>query len=136
MPQPPKSKAPLLLSYACPLKWESLGGEGAVRDCSRCSCRVENITNYNDDQLRELLAKVDSGQPTCVAFIRPERTGYQYDRSKNPIASLRTEDISIKQDAANAFNGKTSRLTVSSLSFALAATVSLSYLPATDSLSV
>ena len=65
-------KAPLLLSYPCPIKWESMDGDNAVRSCTQCACKVQNITGYSEAQVQDLLARVDGGEQICVAFTVPK----------------------------------------------------------------
>ncbi len=65
-------KAPILLSFSCPVKLQEMEGDDLERMCSLCSCKVQNISDYTPEQITDLQERVDAGENICVSFIRPE----------------------------------------------------------------
>jgi len=78
-------KAPMLLSFSCPVKLQDMEGDDQVRKCDRCSCSVQNITDYSLEQLEDLQQRVDAGEKLCVSFSRPVAPAAQSPLSRPVI---------------------------------------------------
>lgn len=128
--------APLLLSYSCSQKWELMTGDESVRNCAQCSCKVQNISDYSPLQIAQLLEKVDAGEEICVAFGAP--VGASVDKaialSAKSAAVFYPPTVITFEDAAK-LQARTTGFRVKKFSVAVAASVSLSCLPPTESLS-
>jgi len=80
-----KTKAPVLLSFSCPVKLQDMEGDDQVRKCERCSCTVQNITDYSRRQLEDLQQRVDAGEKLCVSFRSPVAPAAQSSLSRPVI---------------------------------------------------
>lgn len=54
------------LSIECPVRWESLRGEGTTRFCEICETDVVDLSSCTREQAREVLSRPRA----CVRFIR------------------------------------------------------------------
>ena len=120
-----QSKAPLLLSFSCPVKWESMEGDENSRNCDRCACKVQNIDAYTKAEIEELLVKIDCGERICVSFALPKT-----------LASVKAPTESIQNWLGPSYghpavptNGHSSLFSpgLTKFSIALAASISLAY---------
>ena len=129
--------APLILSYSCSQKWELMAGDVSVRNCAQCSSNVQNISDCTPLQIEQLLEKVDAGEEICVAFRAP--VGASIDNPITLDARSSTEfypSTAPSLDRAAKILAMTTTLPVKKFSVAVAASISLSCLPPTESLSV
>jgi hypothetical protein len=116
-----KTKAPLLLSFSCQADWDLMKGSDGVRQCEQCSCKVQDISEYSETQIGDLLARVDAGEEICVAFKIERANEKPLFRLKTPLPDFYS--ISEKTQSP-AF--QTRRL--AQFSFAVATTISLIYI--------
>ena len=128
--------APLLLSYSCSQKWELMTGDESVRNCAQCSCKVQNISDYSPLQIAQLLEKVDAGEEICVAFRAPIRASANMPITPVTKASIKLySTMAPSNERAGRILARTATSPVKKFSVAVAASVSLSCLPPTESLS-
>lgn len=85
----------LVLSYPCPINWESMEGDERERFCKKCSKNVFNITDMSKAEANKFLQeRTDTG--LCVQFyLRPDGT-IKTDNCPRIIRPLR--------DTANSIN--------------------------------
>jgi len=74
-------KAPILLSFSCPVKVQEMEGDDQARMCSRCECSVQNVSDYDSEQLDALQGRIDAGDKICVSF--------RQQRPMRPLSSRR-----------------------------------------------
>ncbi len=55
-------------------------GDANNRNCEKCSCKVQNISDYSEAQVNELLARVDAGDNICVSFRFPKMNSNETSR--------------------------------------------------------
>lgn len=67
------------LSFACPMSWEAMPGTDKERSCAKCSCTVQNITDYTSEARRDLQNRIDAGEKICVAMPEAAPTASALD---------------------------------------------------------
>lgn len=67
------------LSFACPMSWEAMPGTDKERSCAKCSCTVQNITDYTSEERRDLQNRIDAGEKICVAMPEAAPTASALD---------------------------------------------------------
>lgn len=50
------------------MSWEAIPGTDKERSCAKCSCTVQNITDYTSEERRDLQNRIDAGEKICVAM--------------------------------------------------------------------
>lgn len=128
--------APLILSYSCSQKWELMAGDESVRNCAQCACKVQNISDYTPVQIEQLLKKVDAGEEICVAFRAP--IGASANMPITSVTKASTElysTVAPSHESAGRILARTATFPVKKFSVAVAASISLSCLPPSESLS-
>ena len=127
--------APLILSYSCSQKWELMAGDESVRNCAQCTSNVQNISDYSPVQIEQLLKKVDAGEEICVAFRAS--IGASANMPITSVTKASTELYSTtapNQVSAGRILALTATFPVKKFSVAVAASISLSCLPPSESL--
>lgn len=78
----------LILSYSCPINWDSMDGNERQRFCKQCSKTVFNISDLSKKEANQFLKeKVDSD--TCVKFYRRTDGTIKTDNCPRVIRPLR-----------------------------------------------
>src|SRR5690349_2540044 len=74
-----------MLTYKCPIDWDSMTGDDFTRHCDKCNHSVVNVSVSTKEQVDELFNKVKDGKRACVRFDSPPA---QADRKVSTIRRL------------------------------------------------
>lgn len=84
MPESDSSEL-FMLTYKCPIDWDSMSGDDLTRHCDKCNHSVVNVSISTKEQVDELFNQVKAGKRACVRFdSSPEQT----DRKVSTIRRL------------------------------------------------
>jgi hypothetical protein len=56
----------LILTYSCPLAWDEMTGNNAIRHCKQCSLNVRNISHAAEADVEDIFVRARSGERVCV----------------------------------------------------------------------
>lgn len=73
------------LSFACPMSWEAMPGTDKERSCAKCSCTVQNITDYTSEERLDLQNRIDAGEKICVAMPEAVPTASALDACRQVL---------------------------------------------------
>lgn len=60
----------LMLSFSCPVLWDSMEGDERERLCRQCNKKVYNISQMSKSEAEELLQSNKRGEKKCVKFYQ------------------------------------------------------------------
>lgn len=89
----------LILSYHCPVDWNSMDGNEHERFCKRCSKTVFNISDLSKAEANQFL-KEKVGLDTCVKFYRRADGTIKTDNCPRIIRPLRNASLRVIERAS------------------------------------